>query len=114
MSELSKILENMAANTKNAKVRENLKEIIADEKEKEKRAKNDLVGRYIMDKILDLLAVALLIGVIIIVWKLFNESLFEGFISAIFGFWIVRWVFLKRSDVNGDYMGGFSTFKGWF
>lgn len=75
--------------------------------EHEQRMK-ELVGRVTLTRFLDISAVLFLIVVIIVVIILFSESLFEGFVSSVVGFWIVRYVFKKRSN------GFLSKFVGWF
>lgn len=74
----------------------------------EEKARNELVGRFIISKFLDVFAILLLIAVIVIVLILFIRSLFEGFVSMVVGFWLIRYVFKKR---NNDFL---STFQGWF
>ncbi len=74
----------------------------------EEQRKNELIGHFIMSKVLDVFAVLLLIAVIIIVIILLTKSLFEGFVSIVAGFWLIRYVFKKR---NNDL---FSKFQGWF
>ncbi|OGH89302.1 MAG: hypothetical protein A2469_01010 [Candidatus Magasanikbacteria bacterium RIFOXYC2_FULL_40_16] len=72
------------------------------------QAMNELIGRHFLSKILDIFAILLLLVVIVIIIKLFTRSLFEGFVSAIVGFWLIKYVSKKRNDDL------FSKFQGWF
>ena len=102
------ILNNLADSTDDPAKKAKMKEDAEKMRIEADKTRKELVGRYIMARILDLFAVLSLVAVIIIVIILFSKSLFEGFISLVAGFFIIRWIFIKR---NNDFS---SKFFGWF
>ena len=78
--------------------KDKLEEILEQQKGDTTERQNKLVGRFYLTRILDAVSIIILIATIIIVIYLFTQSLFQGFISLIVGFFFLRYIFKKRSN----------------